>query len=65
MKKIKVYFIEITDLNQKKHQLKTDDVEKVLNFLRRNKGKVAGINKGTRLVSKEKLLELQKDENFR
>ncbi len=60
-----MYFCEITDLNGQKHQIKTDDVEKVLNFMRRNKGKVAGINKGTRLVSKEKLLELQKDENFR
>ena len=65
MKKIKVYFIEITDLNGRKHQIKTEKLENLINFMRRNKGKVAGINKGTRLVSKEKLLELQKDENFR
>lgn len=65
MEKIKIYFCEITDLNGQKHQIKTDDVEKVLNFMRRYKGKVAGINKGSRLVSEEKLLELQKDENFR
>ena len=65
MKKIKVYFCEITDLNQKKHQIKTDDERKVLSFMRQHKGKVAGINKGSRFVSEEKLLELQKDENFR
>ena len=65
MKKIKIYFCEIIDLNHKKHQIKTDDERKVLSFMRRYKGKIAGINKGTRLVSKEKLLELQKDENFR
>ena len=65
MKKIKVYFCEITDLNGQKHQIKTDDVEKVLNFLRRNKGKVAGINKGSRLVSEEKFKEIQREENFR
>ncbi len=65
MGKIRVYFCEITDLNGQKHKIKTNDVEKVLNFLRRNKGKVAGINKGSRLVSEEKFKEIQREENFR
>ena len=65
MKKIKVYFCEIIDLNYKKHQIKTDDEIKILSFMRQHKGKIAGIKKGSRLVSEEKLLELQKDENFR
>ena len=65
MKKIKIYFCEITDLNGQQHQIKTDDVEKMLNFQRRNKGKIAGINKGVRLVSEEKFKEISKEENFK
>ena len=65
MEKIKIYFCEITDLNGQKHQIKTEKLENLINFMRRYKGKVAGINKGSRIVSEEKLLELQKDENFR
>ena len=65
MKKIKVYFIEITDLNGQKHQIKTADIVKLSNFMRRHKGKIYGINKGVRLVSEEKFKEISKEENFR
>ena len=65
MKKIKVYFIEITDLNGQKHQIKTADIVKLSNFMRRHKGKIYGINKGKRLVSEEKFKEIQREENFR
>ena len=65
MKKIKVYFCEIIDLNHKKHQIKTDDEIKILSFIRQHKGKVAGIKKGERLVSEEKFKEIQREENFR
>ncbi len=65
MKKIRIYFIEITDLNNQKQRLKSDDYNKILNFVHRHRGKVNGINMGNRLISKDKLLELQKDENFR
>ena len=65
MEKIRIYFMEITDLNNQKHQIKSDDYNKILNFVQMYGGKVNGINMGNRLISKEKLLELQKDENFR
>ena len=65
MEKIKVFFCEITDLNGQKHQIKTEKLENLINFMRRNKGKVVGINKGSRLVSKEKFKEIQEEENFR
>ena len=57
--------MEITDLENNKHQIKSDDYNKILNFVQMYGGKVKGINMGNRLISKEKLLELQKDENFR
>ena len=65
MEKIKVFFCEITDLNGQKHQIKTEKLENLINFMRRYKGKVAGINKGSRLVSEEKFKEIQREENFR
>ena len=65
MGKIRVHFCEITDLNGQKHQIKTEKLENLINFMRRNKGKIAGINKGSRLVSEEKFKEIQREENFR
>ena len=65
MEKIKIYFCEITDLNGQKHQIKTEKLENLINFMRRHKGKIYGITKGSRLVSEEKFKEISKEENFR
>ena len=65
MKKIKVYFIEITDLNGTKWQKKSTDYSDILSVVRQHRGKIAGINKGSRLVSEEKFKEIQREENFR
>ena len=65
MEQIRVYFLEIIDLNNQKHQIKSDDYNKILNFVQMYGGKVNGINKGSRLVSEEKFKEISKEENFR
>ena len=66
MEQIRVYFLEIIDLNNQKHQIKSDDYNKILNFVQMYGGKVNGINMGNRLISKEKLLELlEKIESMR
>ena len=65
MEQIRVYFLEIIDLNNQKHQIKSDDYNKILNFVQMYGGKVNGINMGNRLVSEEKFKEIQREENFR
>ena len=65
MEQIRVYFLEIIDLNNQKHQIKSDDYNKILNFVQMYGGKVNGINMGNRLVSEEKFKEISKEENFR
>lgn len=54
MEQIRVYFLEIIDLNNQKHQIKSDDYNKILNFVQMYGGKVNGINTGNRLISKDK-----------
>ena len=59
MKKIKVYFIEITDLNGTKWQKKSTDYSDILSVVRRHRGKIRGVNIGSRLVTKEKYEKLK------
>ena len=56
MKRIKIYFLEIVDLNDGVHQIKTDNYEKIWAFVKRHKG---AIN------SEKKYLEMKKEENFK
>ncbi|RRD39272.1 hypothetical protein EII29_07650 [Leptotrichia sp. OH3620_COT-345] len=65
MQKIKVYFMEITDLNGQKHQIKSLNYEEIFKFQKRHKGKVAGIHKGRKLVTKEKLKEIKTEHCFK
>lgn len=59
MKKIKVYFIEITDLNGTKWQKKSTDYSDILSVVRRHRGKIAGVNVGRRIISAEKFEKLK------
>ena len=59
MGKIKVYFIEITDLNGTKWQKKSTDYSDILSVVRRHRGKIRGVNIGSRLVTKEKYEKLK------
>ena len=46
MEQIRVYFLEIIDLNNQKHQIKSDDYNKILNFVQmyENKNKTKDIS---------------------
>ena len=65
MGKIKVYFMEIIDLNGGKHQIKSTDYQKIWDFVKRNKGSIRNVYSGDKLVSENRLKELQKEENFK
>lgn len=65
MSKTRIYYMEITDLNGQQHQIKTDDYQNILDFAKRYKGKIQGVDTGSRLVNEEKLGELKKDKNFK
>ena len=65
MEQIRVYFLEIIDLNNQKHQIKSDDYNKIWDFVKRHKGKIRGLHSGSKTVSEAKFKEIQKDENFR
>lgn len=65
MKRIKIYFLEIVDLNDGVHQIKTDDYQKIWDFVKRHKGGIKSVHSGNKLVSENKLKELQKEENFK
>ena len=58
MEQIRVYFLEIIDLNNQKHQIKSNDYNKILNFLQIYGGKVNGIKMGNRLISKDKFKKI-------
>jgi hypothetical protein len=51
MSRIKIYFIEIVDLNDGVHQIKSDDYEKIWTFVKRHKGPIKNIHSGNKLVS--------------
>ena len=65
MPKIRIFFIEIIDLNGQKQRLKSDDYNKILNFVHRHRGKVNGINMGNRLVDKESFVKIKAEDCFK
>lgn len=64
MGKIRVYFMEIIDLNSGKHQIKSDDYNKIWAFVKRYKGAIKGLH-GSKTVSEKKFEEIKKEENFK
>ena len=65
MDKIRVYFLEIVDLNDGVHQIKTDNYEKIWVFVKRRKGTIKGLHSGSKMVSEKKFEEMKKEENFK
>ena len=65
MSRIKIYFMEIIDLNDGVHQIKSDDYQKIWDFVKRHKGSIRNVYSGDKLVSENRLKELQKEENFK
>lgn len=65
MGKIRVYFMEIIDLNGGKHQIKSDDYNKIWAFVKRHKGTIKSVHSGNKLVSEKKFQEIKKEENFK
>ena len=65
MKKIRIYFMEITDLNNQKHRLKSDDYNKILNFVQMYGGKVNGVHFGNRLISKDTFGKIVAEDCFK
>lgn len=65
MGKIRVYFMEIVDLNNGVHQIKSDDYNKIWAFVKRHKGTIKSVHSGNKLVSEKKYLEMKKEENFK
>lgn len=63
--RIKIYFLEITDMYGQKHRIKSDNYEKIWTFVKRNKGSIRNVYSGDKLVSENRLKELQKEENFK
>lgn len=65
MSRIKIYFMEIVDLNDGVHQIKSDNYEKILEFVKKHKGAIKGLHSGSKTVSESKFNEIQKEENFK
>ncbi len=65
MKKIRIYFLEITDLENNKHQIKSDDYKKILDFVQMYGGKVNGVRFGNRLISKDKFGKIVAEDCFK
>ena len=65
MKRIKIYFLEIVDLNDGVHQIKLDNYEKIWAFVKRYKGALKGQHSGSKTVSEKKFEEMKKEENFK
>ena len=65
MKRIKIYFLEIVDLNDGVHQIKSDDYQKILDFVKRHKGEIKALHSGSKTVSESKFNEIRKEENFK
>lgn len=63
--RIKIYFLEIVDLNDGVHQIKSDDYNKIWTFVKRHKGTIKSVHSGNKLVSEKKYLEMKKEENFK
>lgn len=65
MSRIKIYFMEIIDLNGGEHRIKSDDYQKILEFVKRHKGAIKGLHSGSKTVSETKFEEMKKEENFK
>ncbi len=65
MKRIRIYFMEITDIYEQKHLIKSDDCEKIWAFARRHKGEIKALHSGSKMVLEKKYLEMKKEENFK
>lgn len=65
MSRIKIYFMEITDMYGQKHQIKSDNYEKIWTFVKRHKGAIKELHSGSKTVSEKKFEEIKKEENFK
>nr|DAN25024.1 MAG TPA: hypothetical protein [Caudoviricetes sp.]DAX42448.1 MAG TPA: hypothetical protein [Caudoviricetes sp.] len=65
MSRIRVYFMEIVDLNNGIHQIKSDNYEKIWEFVKRHRGAIKGLHSGSKMVSEKKFEEMKKEENFK
>ena len=65
MSRIKIYFMEITDMYGQKHQIKSDNYEKIWAFVKRYKGEIKALHSGSKTVSEKKFEEMKKEENFK
>ena len=63
--RIKIYVMEIIDMYGQKHQIKSDNYEKIWAFVKRHKGAIKGLHSGSKTVSEKKFEEIQKEENFK
>lgn len=65
MSRIKIYFMEIVDLNDGVHQIKSDNYEKICAFVKRHRGAIKRLHSGSKMVSEKKFEEIKKEENFK
>lgn len=65
MSRIKIYFMEIIDLNDGVHQIKSDNYEKICAFVKRHRGAIKSVHSGSKTVSESKFEEMKKEENFK
>ena len=65
MSRIRVYFMEIIDLNGGKHQIKSTDYQRIWDFVKRHKGEIKALHSGSKTVSEKKFEEMKKEENFK
>lgn len=63
--RIKIYFLEITDMYGQKHRIKSDNYEKIWEFVKRHKGEIKALHSGSKTVSESKFEEMKKEENFK
>ena len=63
--RIKIYLMVIIDMYGQKHQIKSDNYEKIWAFVKRHKGAIKGLHSGSKTVSEKKFEEIQKEENFK
>lgn len=52
--------MEIIDLNDGVHQIKSDNYEKIWAFVKRHKGTIKSVHSGNKLVSESKFEEMKK-----
>lgn len=57
--------MEITDMYGQKHQIKSDNYEKIWAFVKRHKGEIKALHSGSKTVTEKKFEEMKKEENFK